>query len=288
MRKTILIAAASVALAACSKEHTRPIIEVEPFQKYDTTIVMFSFSPYIIEPIATKADVSIAELSKRLDVYIVEGDNIIEVHQNKDEGPEGFGTVSATLNKTKTYTLYAVAHKGSGESILENGIITFADNKITETFYYSTTFTPSSTTSLSCLMNRIVGMFKLTIVDALPANLAKMQFTISGSGLGYNVNGAPTNIGDKISIINNPSSANDGTTTFKIYCLAKTNEATPMDVTVTALDAEDNVIETKTFENVPIRAGYSTSFRGTFFITTSGDMIFTAPESWTNYDEETF
>ena len=286
MKKVFLPALASaILLASCSEVASGLLIDPS---EMDSIEVVFSFNPYQMEPIVTKANVSIADLSKRLDVFIVEGANVTAIHQNKDTQAEGFGTVSATLNKTKTYTLYAVAHKGSGEASLANSILTFSDDKITDTFFYSTTFTPAETVNLSCLMHRIVGRFKLTMTDALPDNLAKVQFTVSGSGLGYHVSGYSTNVGDKTSIINNPSSANDGTTTFNIYILADSDEPSPVDVTVTALDADDAVIETKTFESVPIQAGYSTAYRGAFFITQAASMTFTAPDTWNNFDEETF
>ena len=285
MKKALFFAIACIAHASCTKVQQPSIA---PVNNDNYAIVSLSFYPYQIEPIATKVNVSIADLSKRLDVFIVEGANVTAIHQNKDTQAEGFGSVSATLNKTKTYTLYAVAHKGSGEASLANSILTFADDKITDTFFYSTTFTPAETVNLSCLMHRIVGRFKLTMTDALPANLAKVQFTVSGSGLGYHVSGYSTNVGDKTSIINNPSSANDGTTTFNIYILADSDEPSPVDVTVTALDADDATIETKTFESVPIQAGYSTAYRGAFFITQAASMTFTAPDTWNNFDEETF
>ena len=280
MKKTFLLAACLIMASACSQEqNTSSSDELVEFS--------LSFAPYVTEPMS-RANVSIAELSKRLDVFIVNGADTISVHQNKDSQPDGFGSISATLNKTKNYSLYAVAHKGSGEAILRDGIISFTDNKITDTFYYTASFTPSSSTVLSCVMHRIVGMFKMTIIDELPSNLAKVQFSISGSGLAYNVNGTPTNVGQKVSTINNPSSATDGTTTFKIYCLAPSDVASTVSVTATALDSNDQTIETKTFENVPLRAGYSSAYRGTFFVTTSGEMSFSGDDSWENYDEENF
>ena len=61
-----------------------------------------------------------------------------------------------------------------------------------------------------------------------------------------------------------------------------------IDVTVTALDAEDNVIEEKSFADVPIQAGYITTFKGTFFVTTGMSFSFQSSGDWTDYDEITF
>ena len=234
----------------------------------------------------TKTAVDIADLSTRLDVYIACGEDVIEFHQNKTED-DGFGTISASLNKTKSYTVYAMAHKGSGPATLEDGIFSFTDNKITEALYCKVTFSPSLVTTLACSMSRIVGMFKLIMTDPLPEDLAKVRFTVADSYLGYGAEGTLENQGDKVSVINNPSSANDGSTTFKVYCLA-TNESATYDITVTALDSDDEVIEEKTFEDVALQAGYMTTYRGTFFVTTGLSISFSTPDEWASFDEETY
>lgn len=278
--KQILPLVLALTTTACSVDSEETI----PPTNDDMQIVVISFDTYSMEPITRSG---IADVSNRLDVYIVSENDVQAIHQNKAEDPDTFGSISLSLNKTKTYTLYAVSHKGSGPASLEGDEFTFADNKITETFYYTTTFSPASTQSLNCQMSRIVGMFKLIVQDALPSNLAKVRFSVDNTGLAYHTAGYYTNAGEKVSVINSPSSANDGTTTFKIYCLAD-QEASFIDVTVTALDAEDNVIEEKSFADVPIQAGYITTFKGTFFVTTGMSFSFQSSGDWTDYDEITF
>ena len=283
MRRVILFAmAATTIIAACTRE-----ANTSENQDEDTIFVTISFTPYQVEPF-TKTAVGIAQTSKLLDVYIYEGDEeVTAIHQNKDVAEQGFGTVFASLNKTKTYSIYAVSHKGNGAVTFEDGVFSWPDNKISDTFFYSGEFTPSSGTSLSCEMNRIVGMFKLKMLDAQPEDLAKVRFVIANTGLGYDVDDGPVNPGEKVTLISNPSSGNDGSTTFNIYCLA-TDETETIDITVTAMDAEDEVIEEKVFEDVPIKAGYVTTFKGTFFVTTEVNYGFTADNDWNLFDEEEY
>lgn len=281
MRHALPVLAGAILLASCSQSTVG--IEVDD---YDTKTVVLTFSPYEVDPM-TKADVSIADLSKRLDVFIYEGDEeVTSIHQSKDDMESGFGSVSATLKSNKTYKIYAVAHKGNGPTTLEDGVMTWPDNKITETFYYSTTLSPNYTNQLNCVMHRIVGMFKFVIQDSLPENLASVTFSIAGTNLAYDVESGPVNPGEKVSIINNPTSGNDGTI-FKIYCLAEDDLST-IDVTVTAKDSNGEVIETMTFEDVPLQAGYITTFKGKFFVTLEMVMGFKAPSEWSSFDEETF
>ena len=283
MKTFCLSCLALIALSACTTPEIG--VKVQPYEE-ENIQVSISFSPYTMAPM-TRANVAISTLSNLLDVFIIDGDEVMDFHQVKADNADAFGTITTSLNKTKTYTIYAVAHKGNGAATLDDGVLTFPDNKITDTFFYSGTFSPATSASVSCVMHRIVGMFKLTFTDALPDNLAKVRFSITGSGLAYNVNGATTSPGEKISVINNPSSSNDGSTTFKVYCLADDDIST-IDVTVTAMDGDDEVIETKTFEDVPLQAGYTTAYRGTFFVTTETTVGFTAPDSWESFDEEEF
>ena len=285
MKRLILPALASIILASCAREPA-PMFEQESLPAGDNELVTISFCSKITSEPMTKATTSIADLSNRLDVYIVCGEDMMEFHQNKTED-EDFGTIAASLNKTKSYTIYAIAHKGSGPATLDEEVFSFADNKITETLYCKMTFSPSITTELSCSMSRIVGMFKLVILDALPENLAKVRFTVSDTYLGYGVEGTLEDQGDKVSVINNPSSAQDGSTTFKVYCLAG-SEMAPFDITVTALDADDEVIEERTFEDVSLQAGYMTTYRGTFFVTTSMSLSFSCSDEWSNFEEESY
>jgi hypothetical protein len=56
---------------------------------------------------------------------------------------------------------------------------------------------------------------------------------------------------------------------------------------VEALDENDAVIQSRVFENVPLRNGYKTNYRGTFFIDTPMSMSFTVND-WNEYDTVDF
>lgn len=283
MRKSITQALAAIAvLASCAQEAA-----TQTNQDEDTIFVTLSFTPYQMDSF-TKTDVGIAQTSKLLDVFIYhDGEEVTAIHQNKDVAEEGFGTVFASLDKTKTYTIYAVAHKGNGAATLEDGVLSWPDNKITDTFFYTGEFTPSYATSMSCSMTRIVGMFKFKMLDELPDNLEKVRFTIASTSLGYDVDDGPVNPGEKVTLINNPVSGNDGSTTFNVFCIAG-EEIETIDIIITAMNEDDQVIEEKSFEDVPIRAGYITTFKGTFFVTTQMTYGFTANNEWSFFDEEEY
>ena len=261
---------AAVLLAACSNEET---------QTPQPTSVTLTFSPYTMEAM-TRTATSIASLVTHLDVWLVEGGNTVAIHQTSSDA--NFGTITATLDKTKTYTLYAIAHKATGQATLTDNIIAFPDDKVTHSMFYTTTFTPATTTSLSCLMNRIVADFRLEITDDIPAAVKILRFTINGIFDRWNVSTGATHGLDRVSTI----SYNGSSSIFNVYAIV-TDVQTTHTVTVEALDANDDIVQARVFEDVPLRNGYKTSYRGTFFIDTQMTMSFTVGD-WNEYDTVEF
>ena len=256
--------------AACSNEETPTAPE--------PTDVVITFSPYTMDAM-TRTAVSIADVVNHLNVWLVSGGDVIALQQTNTDA--NFGTLTATLDKTKTYTMYAVAHKADG-AILTDGVVAFTDDKVTHSMWYTTTFSPATTTSLSCEMTRIVADFRLEITDEIPAAVKKLRFTVSDVFDRWSVTDGGTHQLDRTSII----TYNGTSAVFNIYAIV-TDAQTTHTVTVTALDENDQEVQTRTFADVPLRNGYKTNYRGTFFIDTPMTMSFTVGD-WQEYDTVNF
>ena len=268
-----MIALVLMVLTACSSDN---IEEIEVMS--EPTDVQMTFSPYTMEAM-TRTAVSIADVVTHLNVWLVNGGDVIALQQTNSDA--GFGTITATLDKTKTYTLYAVGHKADGAT-LSDGVISFTDDKVTHSMFYTTTFSPATTTSLSCLMTRIVADFRLEITDDIPTSAVKFRFTIASVYDRWNVSTGGTHELDRVSTI----SYGGTSSVFNVYAIT-TDTQTTHDITVEALDADEAVIQTRTFADVPLRNGYKTNYRGTFFIDTPMTMTFTVND-WNEYDTVDF
>ena len=255
--------------------------DVEDVNVSEPTEVTLTFSPYQMEAM-TRTAVSIADVVTHLDMWITDGSTEVEAHQTNDDA--GFGSITVTLDKTKTYTMYAVAHKADGAT-LSDGVISFVDDKVTHVMYYSTTFSPATTTILSCLMNRIVADFRLDITDDVPDACKKLRFTISNVFDRWNVSDGGTHNLDRVSTINYGGTS----AIFNVYAIT-TDAQTLHTVTVEALDNDGNELvpnQVKTFENVPLRNGYKTTYRGSFFNNENMTMTFTV-DDWNEYETVNF
>jgi len=275
MKKLLFFATICAAFCACANDTS------EVMKDEDTELVTLTFSPYEQSAMArtTRTATSIASVVNHLDAWITDGTTTTDIHQTNTDA--GFGTVSMTLDKTKTYTLYAMGHKADGAT-LSDGVISFTDDKVTHSMLYTTTFSPATTTNLSCLMMRIVADFRMEITDDIPAECKSLRFTISDVFDRWNVTTGGTHQLNRVSTIN----CNGTSAIFNVYAIV-TDAQTLHTVTVEALDENDGVIQERVFENVPLRNGYKTNYRGTFFIDTPMSMSFTVND-WNEYDTVDF
>ena len=280
---TLAVMVAIAALTACTNDGAGEVMN------HETAEVRMTFSPYDVEPM-TRADgasgftrAAVADYATRLDVWLYEGGTEVQaVHQQSTE--EGFASLSVRLEKSKTYTLYACAHKAAGAATLSNGVVSWPDDKVTHSFFYSQTFSPATTTTLSCLMERIVGNFRMEIADKVPEGVARMTVDIGVSPTRWNVGGFSENAVSRMSSF---TPAVGSSPILSVFIIADGDEAELHDITVTAYDGEDAVVQQRVFEDVPIRAGYRSTYRGEFFTEADELMTFTVND-WMDYETVDF
>ena len=275
MKKTFFALAALALLMSCSSDDD---VQVSNKQTSTVTIEFPQFQT-TIEPL-TRGNTDVSTMVTHIDVWITDGTTTTDIHQVSTDA--NFGTITADLNRNNTYTMYAVAHKAEGAT-LSDGIIAFTNDKVTHSMYYTTTFSPATTSTLSCEMSRIVGMFRLETTDAVPDNVTNVRFEIPQTFTRWNVAGEGANKVDRVSEITVSSKNQDGTVAFILYIIGSDEEVS-YDITAKALDANGNVFENgqRTFDDVPIRNNYKTILSGAFFTPGSLSTTFTVTD-WETY-----
>ena len=286
MKKSCLfIAAALVALAAsCTKENER----ITPMATGETGEMTLRFTPYDIKPGAKSS--GIANFCSRLDVYLVDTaeHDTIPLHQSSTDA--NFGTVSAVLKTTKTYKLLAIAHGFSDTIELHNGIFELPTEKVKQTMVAVTEFTPADSLVLNVAMQRIVGMFKMKITDpdSCMGQTAQMHFTVDSGSWRWHEDWHGVGKVTREVLVTGMSRGSDGCVSFNVYTIpANMEDITYINITATAEDAEGHAVETREFEAVPIKAGYVTTYTGTFFITFQMAMGFSVGD-WSDLGTYTF
>ena len=269
MKKFYFAGLLAVLLTGCTKN------DVEEPKNSDLVEMTMYFTRFQFEQEGMTRASSVTDYITRLDIWISDGETTTAYNQATET--EGFGSLSLTLNKNKIYTMYAVAHKGSAPATLSDGVVSFQDDKVTHSFFYSETFQPTKDMAKVCPMDRIVAMFMLSTTDAVPEDVKKVRITLGNVFTRWNVAGYGVNAIDKVSTISITSTKPNGTVDLMTYGIV-TNENTNHTVLVEALDANEAVLQTQTFENVPLRNGYRTIATGSFFTDAPSSFSFTAEE----------
>ena len=299
MKKLSLLAAfvAGLVITGCSHEepevtNINPEAETPDWDKDTITISFTRAMETHIEPFDDSANArtrgDISSSANRLDVWLIQGTDTSVVHQQSSDAD--FGTVSLSVNKTKEYTMKAVAHKCRGEAQMKAGVVSFPEGEIKHTLYAMHKFKPDTISGqLAVDMNRIVGMFKFATTDAIPESVYTMRFCIKNSPQQFNTATLTgTAAADRTVDFSGFSRKNDGTAAFTLYVLPDDLTAQhAYDVEVTALDDKGATIESCTFSDVPIRANYRTQYTGQFFVSRTASFTFTIGD-WNDFDPVNF
>ena len=282
--------ALALLLAACEKS----IIDEKTGKEIPADAnVILHFTQYEQEAF-TRSATDITNLCSRLNIGIfdAEGTKVKTVAQK--EGDASYGTVALSL-AAGTYRLVVIAHSCDGSAtITSTEKVTFPNNKVTDTFfYYGTLIVTDALQSYDLTLTRAVAMFRLVLTDeSIPSNVAKLKFYYLGGSSTFSPKDGYGCVNSKQTEIRPVST--DGI--YEIYTLPHTEEDVLTKLTVTALDANDNILKERTFENVPIIRNQVTRYTGSFFgsggggggETGSGDFRMTADPDWDSVNGYTF
>ena len=294
MKKYLFIAFALL-VAACEK----PILDEEDAVTRKEANVILHMTQYEQEAFgnsgnraATRAATDITELCSRLNIAIfdAEGTKVKTVAQK--EGDASFGTVALTL-AAGTYQLVVIAHNGEGSATISSTEkVTFPNNKVTDTFYYyGDLVVTSEVQSYDLTLSRAVAMFRMVLTDdEIPSTVTKFKFYYTGGSSTFSPSVGYGCVNSKQTEIRTVS--DDGV--YEIFTLPHTEEDVLTKLTVTALDANDNTIKERIFENIPVTRNQITRYTGSFFgnggsgQTSDGTFRLTADPDWDSVNGYTF
>ena len=282
MKKLMLALAAALMLAACTKndEITSSLEIMIPSDSIEThATVTFSFGGDAdIHPMtrATLAEMNLTDVW----VFDYMGDALqTTVHQISTD--TDFGTPSLSM-EYGTHTLYFVASRGS-DPTADTDAKTITWGTVRDTFWATLqmTVSPSTATSQSVSLSRVVGRLKISATDVVPATAAK--FTVTPStwyyGLNYQTSEALSSQSTPI-VVNIPSSY-IGTTNLNVsvYTLSGSAQWTT-NVTAALKASDDTILGSVTITDIPIQRNHITSYGGGIINTGRAMTISIDDEEW--------
>ena len=279
--------ALALMMAACEK----PILDEDISVKKEANVILHM--RLFEQTVFTRSATDITELCTRLNIAIFDADGTkVKTVAQKDTDSD-FGTVALTLT-AGIYQLVVVAHNGDGSAtITSTEKVTFPNNKVTDTFYYyGDLVVTDSQQSYDLTLTRAIAMFRLVLTDEeIPSNVARLKFYYTGGSSTFSPSAGYGCVNSKQTEYRTVA---PGLSVFDIYTLPHTDEDVLTKLTVTALDANDNIVKERVFENVPVTRNQITRYTGSFFSNggsgqqTDGTFRLTADGDWDSVNGYTF
>ena len=291
MKKHFMMAAAMLLAASCSNDPELTNVVENQAETAPITVRVSDFSVTQEEMPSgggtTRAAEDVADYTevKAIDLAFYEGSTEVykttQLRSNTSTYTT-FGEFECNL-PIGNYTMVVV---GRGYSNGDVFVLTspteaaYTTERARETFCATQDVTVTSTTplDLSVTLSRIIAKLHIVSTDNRTASVAKIRTTYGAGGKSFNPTTGLATVNDGFSLTNTPSS---GVETLDVgnYTFLATDEQT-MDITIEALDANNNVLFTKVVPNVPLKRNRVTTLTGQVFTAGTSAASFKVETDW--------
>ena len=186
---------------------------------------------------------------------------------NQVEGDDGYGQVKLTLDEG-TYQVLVLAHSSDGNPTTTSAEKLQFTNAMgfTDTFYYYGNITVTNQQQThNITLNRVTALLRFIINDDMPTNVSNLKFYYTGGSGALN---ATTGFGcvdsKQTVIIDVDPKTLTKPYTFDLYTIPREATAS-LNLTVTAYDETQTVVQERTFKGVEVQTNKITEFAGDFF-----------------------
>ena len=192
-----------------------------------------------------------------------------------------FSEFSCTL-PMGSYTMVVIGYCGTSPFTLTSATAaTCTDTRLQDNFVatQAVNINSSNAVNLTATLDRVVSRLGVVSTDNRATDAAKIRMTFSGGGRDFNPTTglASTNIGfaNTLTFVE----AVEATVMSASYLFLASDEQT-MNVTIETLDASDNVLFTKTVNDVPFKRNRTTILTGNVFTAGSNVSSITINSDW--------
>ena len=216
---------------------------------------------------------------------------VTQLKGSLEEG-ETFGEFSLSL-PMGSYTMVVLGHGlNDGEpavTLTSPTTATFGEYPARETFAYTqaVNITNSDAVDVSATLNRIISKLHVVSSDNRTSDAVKVRMTFAAGGKAFNPTTGAATSDTGFSNTVTTSTAAGVASLSNSYLFLATDEQT-MDVTIETLDADDNVLFSKTVEDVPFKRNRVTKLTGKMYSDADVSGAFQLETAWIDQYEDTF
>lgn len=266
MKKPLFLAlAVGIIITACEKPIATDV---------DNGYTHLTFIPTTAD--VTRGTVNIGDYFSRINVQLfdTEGNKVFTQVKSQAKGDDDFGTLSCALQEG-TYTVVAVGHSSPvAASIKSTEMVQFTAKdgvKNSDTFCYCGQITiDEDHNNHELRMNRMTAMLRFDFTDTqMPTAFAGIKCDYTGGSANFN----PTT---SQGCTKSSQSELRGKNNYYFFTFPYMADECTLKVTLTALDANQNVLTTKVINDVPVTRNRISTYHGTLFTDEPGEIIQTA------------
>ena len=255
MKKLIMMAIAVCLMTACEKDITQN----------DDGNVHLTFVPTTHD--VTRGTVAIGDYFSRLAVQMFDADSnkVFDKVKTQSMDDDDFGTLNVELT-AGTYTVVAVGHSSSvTPTIKSSEMVQFTAKdgvKNSDTFCHCSTVTiDADHNSHELRMNRATAMVLFEFSDeTMPTNYAGIHIDYNGGSANF----SPTTMEGCTKSSQSETRLNRATQ-YQVFTFPYLSNEGLLKMTLTALDADQNTLTTKTLTDVPVTRNRITHCQGALF-----------------------
>lgn len=215
----------------------------------------------------------VAEYFQKLNVQLFDedGEKVFDKVKTQLSTDDDFGQMSMSLSEGD-YTIVAVGHSSIKSATIKSPVMvqfTASDGeKLTDTFCYCGQISVGEEPSqYHFTMRRVAAMFQMVITDEeVPESFARMKFDYTGGSANFNPS---TFVGTTKST---QSELRTRGNSYQVYTFPYQAESGVLKIKVSALDANDQVIRSRTFSDIPVTRNRITTYTGHFFEPGDGNI----------------
>ncbi|MBO4465945.1 MAG: hypothetical protein J5748_04640 [Bacteroidales bacterium] len=183
-----------------------------------------------------------------------------------------------------SYTMVAVGYGSTSEINLSSATSASYSDQIRDTFTAVQEVSVSSTAPLDLTetLGRITSKLAIRSTDGRSSGITRIRASFSAGGQGFNPSTGLATSNSGFSNIMTPSSAVGAPIDIGSFLFLSADEQ-EIDVTIEALDEDDNVLFTKSVSNVPFKRNRITLLSGPVFSAAASSAGFRVEKDWIPY-----
>ncbi len=276
-------------VVGCSSENNESEQSSEQFAPVTVRVSDFSVSVEDFGGATTRASTAVKDYNsvKAITLAFYDANNVETYKTTQLRGDKTtyttFGEFSCAL-PVGNYTMVVVArdyYDGDVFSLNSPTEAAFTSQFARETFAATQAVTVGGTTPLvlDVTLNRVIAMLNILSTDGRQANTVRVKTTYSKGGKSFNPTTGFATANTGFSVVNNPSAAAVGSTVKLVSFVFLGADEESMDITIEALDEDENVVVKKVINDVPFKRNRATKLQGAIF-TQSASASFKVETDW--------